>query len=780
MELHVDDYKFKTKPTGQEVQGIKSRFTQPASIKNISVENLAVALISGQTVQPGITPFSEASRASGAKGTKDADFNRQIVFMTDIDNETNDIPVETPAHAADLLAHHNLKPAFMYESFSSTAARQRFRIVLVADEFFTDRAERDAVQRALIAAFPQSDRTCVNADRIFFGTDKGLIDGYTDFDAVCKKEDLLAFATAYKDAAQALVKKKSTVKQKFGETIPTGQRHGTLVSFASSVLEKYGVCEEAREAFLQRVSQCEEPKPEDEIEKIWRDACNYYQTKVSAEPGYIPPAEYAAQNSAESLIPSDFTDVGQAAMFAAVYGEQAKYSDATRWIVYNEKVWLENDVAAQGLAQQLTENQLKLARKMLKKAQAKEDAAAVNGDSDKKEAAKNEIDFAKQFRRFVLAERKSSKIAAALMEARPTLQIDVEQLDSDPYLLNTPAGTVDLRTGLIKKHDPADFCTKITAVSPSEEGNDEFKEFLSRVTCHDSALEEYLQEIAGMAAVGKVLRENLIIAFGGGGNGKSTIFNLLSRVLGDYAGGLSSDVLVTNNRNNKKPEFAELRGKRLVVAAELEEGMRLDTAVVKKLCSTDPIRAEKKYKAPFDFIPSHTVVLYTNHLPKVGTIDTGTWDRLIVVPFNAKFRGQEGEVLNYADYLFEHSGGAVLSWIIQGAQKFLANEGRIEEPECVQKSCGDYRAANDWLNNFLQERCELSPDNEVSSSEFYQEYTRYCDRMQDYHRSQSDLKSAMETAGFAYHRKKSGMFVKGLRLKESNEVWKHYNGPVPF
>ena len=45
--------------------------------------------------------------------------------------------------------------------------------------------------------------------------------------------------------------------------------------------------------------------------------------------------------------------------------------------------------------------------------------------------------------------------------------------------------------------------------------------------------------------------------------------------------------------------------------------MRLNTAVVKQLCSTDEIQAEKKYKDPFSFVPSHTLVLYTNHLPKV-------------------------------------------------------------------------------------------------------------------------------------------------------------------
>lgn len=96
--------------------------------------------------------------------------------------------------------------------------------------------------------------------------------------------------------------------------------------------------------------------------------------------------------------------------------------------------------------------------------------------------------------------------------------------------------------------------------------------------------------------------------------------------------------------------------------------MRLNTATVKQLCSTDEIQAEKKYKAPFHFVPSHTLVLYTNHLPKVGANDDGIWRRLIVIPFNAKITG-DNDIKNYADYLFDHAGSFIMSWIIEGAKK---------------------------------------------------------------------------------------------------------------
>ena len=284
-----------------------------------------------------------------------------------------------------------------------------------------------------------------------------------------------------------------------------------------------------------------------------------------------------------------------------------------------------------------------------------------------------------------------------MREARPHIAVDVSELDGDGYLLNTPAGAVDLHTGNLRPHQPEDLCTKITSCAPDQRGAEVWAAFLQRVTVGDKELEDYLQEVAGMCAIGKVLRENLIIAYGGGGNGKSTLFNVLSRVLGDYAGGLSAETLTVNCRRNKSPEYAELRGKRIVVAAELEEGMRMDTSIVKKLCSTDPILAEKKFQSPFTFIPSHTLILYTNHLPRVGTNDKGTWDRIVPIPFNANFRGQKGEIKNYADYLFQNCGGAVLSWIIEGAVRFIRNNYEIKAPQCVTDALAHYREENDWI-----------------------------------------------------------------------------------
>lgn len=120
-----------------------------------------------------------------------------------------------------------------------------------------------------------------------------------------------------------------------------------------------------------------------------------------------------------------------------------------------------------------------------------------------------------------------------------------------------------------------------------------------------------MQRVCGLAAIGKVMLEALIIAYGDGRNGKSTFWNTIARVLGTYSGSISADTLTVGVRRNIKPELAEARGKRLLIAAETEEGVRLSTSNVKQLASTDKIAAEKKFKGPFSFTP----------LPLPGALD---------------------------------------------------------------------------------------------------------------------------------------------------------------
>ena len=235
-------------------------------------------------------------------------------------------------------------------------------------------------------------------------------------------------------------------------------------------------------------------------------------------------------------------------------------------------------------------------------------------------------------------------------------------------------------------------------------------------------------------------------------------------MLGTYSGNMSADTLTVGCKRNVKPELAEAKGKRLIIAAEMEEGMRLNTSTVKQLCSTDEIYAEKKYKDPFSYVPSHTLVLYTNHLPKVGAIDAGTWRRLIVIPFNAKIEGNS-DIKNYADYLYDKAGGAILTWIIEGAKRVIAKDYHITQPQVVKDAIASYRENNDWLAHFLNDCCEVDKPYTEKSGELYNAYRNYCTQVGEYTRSTTDFYVALESAGFDRHKTNAGTIVRGLKLQ---------------
>ncbi len=494
-----------------------------------------------------------------------------------------------------------------------------------------------------------------------------------------------------------------------------GARNNTMPQYAGCVIVRLGNTEEAHQLFLNKAKECNPPLEDDELAHIWSSAVKFGK-KVSSQDGYIPPELY---NPDFSLCPEDFSDVGQATVLAQEYGSKLRYSPSTDYLVYNGSFWEESQPNAQGIAQELTSRQLEEAETQIKtcmEEMSKNGAWAILAAMGAKKALNsfNEIqrrtfdryEQADAYRKYAIRRRDTKYISAALKEARPMIQIEQRLLDADEFLLNTPTATYNLETGAIQPHCAEDYITKQTQVSPSNDGMDIWKEALVTFFQGDTDLVRYVQDIVGLAAIGKVKFEALIIAYGEGRNGKSTFWNTVARVLGSYSGNMSADTLTVGCKRNVKPEMAELKGKRLVIAAELEEGMRLNTSNVKQLCSTDEIYAEKKYKAPFSYVPTHTLVLYTNHLPRVGAIDAGTWRRLIVIPFNAKIEGS-ADVKNYSDFLFQNAGGAVLSWILEGAKRVIAGDYDIKTPAVVQAAIQKYRENNDWLQHFLDECCEV-------------------------------------------------------------------------
>ena len=685
----------------------------------------------------------------------------------DCDNDHSDDPEEWVYPSDVATAFPSVAFAVHYsrnhmKAKGGKAARPKFHVLFAIDRVI-EPCQYSEMKKLVNSIFPYFDTKALDAARFFFGTKEPeveIIDGPMTLTTFLADDDF----DANMDSGS------------YGDiVIPEGSRNATLSHYAGRILKRFGNTDEAHKHFAEVAVCCQPPLEQSELDSIWRSAQRFYG-KVAAQEGYIPPEQY---NQDLQLKPSDYSDVGQATVLAREYEGKLRYSPSTDFLVYNGRFWEESKPKAQAVAQELTTRQLEEAETEIKKAtdeMMKNGAWELLASMGPKKAAMafsseqarsfQKYENATTYRNYAIKRRDSKYITAALKEAHPMVEIDQRQLDADEFLLNTPSATYDLRIGLPSAHEhtPADFITKQTTVDPSDEGMDIWQDALETFFCGDNELIDYVQEIAGLSAIGKVCVEGLIIAYGEGRNGKSTFWNTLSRVLGTYSGNMSADTLTVGCKRNVKPELAEAKGKRIIIAAELEEGMRLNTSNVKQLCSTDEIYAEKKYKDPFSFVPSHTLVLYTNHLPKVGAIDAGTWRRLIVIPFNAKIEGSS-DIKNYADYLFNKAGGAILKWIMTGAKRVIEKDYHIVKPAVVEAAIQKYKDNNDWLSQFLDECCEVGSGLIAKSGEVYNAYRSYCMQVGDYIRSTTDFYTALECAGFERKRNKSARLILGLQLK---------------
>lgn len=696
-----------------------------------------------------------------------ANFIKTNCLMLDCDNDHSEDPAAwiTPQVLADSLlgvafaVHYSRNNG---KAKNGKAARPKFHVFFPIPEQIEPAVYSD-MKRRLQAEFPFFDSNALDAARFFFGTKDPEVEF---FDGDLTIADFMG-DRSFED-----------LEMPVGATIPEGHRNSQLSHFAGRVLKRLGNTQEAHDAFLAEAAKCDPPLEDAELTSIWRSALRFNR-RVQQQEGYIPPEEF---NTDFRYCPEDYTDVGQAEVLARVSGGELRYSPATDYICYNGTYWEESKHGAQAVAQRLTANQLEEATSAAEDAWAvltKNGAAEILAAMSKKKAetmltkdqtaAYVKYKKAAEYKGFALDRRGSRNITNTLKEARPMLAITPKELDADCYLLCTPEATYDLRQGMAGRmeHRPGDFMTKVTSVSPGDKGADLWQKQLVLLFGGDRELMDYVQLVAGTACIGKVFIEQMIIAYGCGANGKSTFWNTLARVLGTYSGNVSSDALTVGNRRNIKPEMAELKGKRLVIAAELEEGTRLNTATVKQMCSTDEVYAEKKYKDPFSFVPSHTLVLYTNHLPKVGAIDAGTWRRLIVVPYNARITGSS-DIKNYAEYLYENAGPAILAWMIEGAKRVIGMGFHIALPPVVEAAIAKYREENDWLAHFLTDNCEIGTGFTARSGQVFQVYRSYCADTSDFARNMPEFYAALDLAGFKRKHTKTGTIIFGLKLKNTD------------
>ena len=218
---------------------------------------------------------------------------------------------------------------------------------------------------------------------------------------------------------------------------------------------------------------------------------------------------------------------------------------------------------------------------------------------------------------------------AVLSLTRGIVERNARDFDSDPDVLNTPAGVVYLPTGQVNPHDPDLLLTKITSGSYRPEcAHPDWHQALSALR---EDARPWFQMRVGQAITGHPTSDGVIpIAQGSGENGKSAVMtDGILQALGDYAAPVSPKLVASKDEHST--ERADLRGQRFLVAEELTENHALNLTAIKRITDVSRITARYVFKNNMTFSTSHSLFITTNYIPVVNETDHGTWRRLALL-----------------------------------------------------------------------------------------------------------------------------------------------------
>jgi P4 family phage/plasmid primase-like protien len=396
----------------------------------------------------------------------------------------------------------------------------------------------------------------------------------------------------------------------------------------------------------------------------------------------------------------ELTDTGNGERFADEHGRNIRW--VKKWgkfLVWTGRVWT-------------IDEREEISRK------AQVTAKGIHADAARPEAT---ADQQRKITRHAMASQNIQRLRGMVDAAKHRVAVSHEDFDSDPWLLNCQNGTVDLRTGGLREHKRADMITKVTPVEyvPAVEAP-VFHSFLERII-PSAEVRVYLQRAFGMALAGEIRDNVLVILYGTGSNGKSTLMEAALKAFGDYGKAGAPDLIMSKNRSHPT-ELADLFGARLVSCMESEEGRRLNEGLVKQLTGRDRISARRMREDLWEFDPTHTLFLGTNHKPEIRGMDHAIWRRLKLVPFLVKIPDAEQDK-SLPDKLEAELPG-ILRWVVEGCLAWQ-REG-LNEPVEVRDATDEYRSDMDLLQQFIEDCCIVDPDAEAPATPLHQQYVEWC------------------------------------------------------
>jgi len=461
------------------------------------------------------------------------------------------------------------------------------------------------------------------------------------------------------------------------------------------------------------------------------------------------------------------TDLGNAERLIAKHGADIRYCKLwSKWLVFDGRRWAnDNSLQIERWAQQV----------------ARDIFAEANKATD--------LEMREKLAKHSLASEKARSISGMVELAKARVPIDPGQLDRDIWALNCQNGTLDLKTGELHPHDRDDYITKLVPVDYNPRAKaSRWEAFMLQIAAGDADLVAFEKRALGYSICGDQSERILLLCHGGGRNGKTVMVETVAATLGgDYASIMAAESLMQRRGGDDDrlmQRRAALRGMRFVVASETGEGARLNEALIKSLTGNERITARHLYGEQFEFDPTHTLWLATNHRPGIRDTTNSIWDRLKLIPFSVRFvtddeaTGEPGEIhanKKLGKELLREKQG-VLAWLVAGCLEW--QEQGVGTAKRVKEATQEYRTDEDLLGRFIAECCHVGRKAAIQASQLYGVYTKWCEDNGERPITQTAFGRALTERGFERKRRESGIEWQGIGLRTDGAACGKMHGSV--
>lgn len=519
------------------------------------------------------------------------------------------------------------------------------------------------------------------------------------------------------------------------QAIAEGSRNDAIFREAARLRER-DVPEFEAWALLQEfnATRCTPPLAERELRQCFKSAWKY-------APGFAP------------------TDLGNAKRIVARYGVDLRFvHDFDRFLIWRGPHWA-------------TDRDDEIERWTKDMVRAIYDEARDESDDDRR----------KRLTQWALASQSVTRIRAArdLTRSEPGIPIAPQALDADPMLLGVANGTLDLTTGELREARRDDYITKIAPIAYDPQAEAPlWRAFLDKCMGGDAQLVEFLQRASGYCLTGRTDEQCLFLLYGSGLNGKTTFLNIVRALLGDYATVTDVQTWMTRERGGVTNDIAALRGVRLVVSSEVEDGARFAEVLIKLVTGSDVLKARFLYAEFFEFRPALKLWIAANHKPQIRGDDLAIWRRIRLIPFAVTIAPEERDLRLEAKLREELPG--ILRWAVEGCLSWQRDG--LPVPDAVRAATNEYRREMDHFGQFLAERCEIARGRTARAGQVFATYRLWAESQGiDFPMTMQRMWSKLSERGMRKVNTMHGVVYQGIGLRETDpahELEEGVSGPA--